>query len=69
MTLQPGTRLGHYEITSLLGSGGMDEVYKAKDEHLSRDVAIKVLPSGTLEDDRARTRFRKEALALAKLNP
>ncbi len=68
MTLQPGTRLGHYEITSLLGSGGMGEVYRAKDEHLSRDVAIKVLPTGTLADEHVRQRFRKEALALSKLN-
>jgi serine/threonine-protein kinase len=68
MTLQPGTRLGHYEIASLLGSGGMGEVYKAKDDHLNRDVAIKVLPSGILSDEHARRRFRKEALALSKLN-
>ncbi len=68
MALQPGTRLGHYEITSLLGSGGMGEVYRAKDEHLSRDVAIKVLPTGTLADEHVRQRFRKEALALSKLN-
>ncbi len=68
MTLQPGTRLGHYEITSLLGSGGMGEVYRAKDEHLSRDVAIKVLPTGMLADEHARQRFRKEAWRLSKLN-
>ena len=50
MTLQPGTRLGHYEITSLLGSGGMGEVYRAKDHKLGRDVAIKVLREDLAND-------------------
>jgi serine/threonine protein kinase/tetratricopeptide (TPR) repeat protein len=60
--------LGHYRIVEKIGAGGMGEVYRAHDERLERDVAIKVLPVGTLADEAARKRFRKEALALAKLN-
>jgi len=60
--------LGHYRIVEKLGSGGMGEVYRAYDEHLERDVALKVLPSGTLTDESARKRFRQEALTLSKLN-
>jgi eukaryotic-like serine/threonine-protein kinase len=60
--------LGHYRIVEKIGAGGMGEVYRAHDERLERDVAIKVLPAGTLADETARKRFRKEALALAKLN-
>jgi serine/threonine protein kinase/tetratricopeptide (TPR) repeat protein len=60
--------LGHYRILSELGKGGMGVVYRARDEQLNRDVAIKVLPAGTLADATARKRFRQEALALAKLN-
>jgi TolB-like protein/Flp pilus assembly protein TadD len=60
--------LGHYRITSQLGAGGMGEVYRAHDERLDRDVAVKVLPGATLADDAARKRFRREALALSKLN-
>ena len=63
-----GSRLGPYEITSAIGAGGMGEVYRARDERLERDVAIKVLPPGVLTDDAARRRFRNEALALAKLS-
>ncbi len=50
MPLQPGTRLGNYEVVSELGSGGMGEVYKAKDLKLGRDVAIKVLPQEMTSD-------------------
>lgn len=63
-----GQMLGHYRIIERIGVGGMGEVYRAKDERLERDVALKVLPAGTLADEAARKRFRKEALALAKLN-
>lgn len=66
--LKPGTKLGPYEILAHLGAGGMGVVYRARDGRLERDVAIKVLPPGLLTDDAARKRFRKEALALAKLN-
>jgi eukaryotic-like serine/threonine-protein kinase len=66
--LMRGTKLGPYEILARIGAGGMGEVYRARDARLERDVAIKVLPSGLLTDKAARKRFRKEALALAKLN-
>ncbi|HUK52695.1 MAG TPA: protein kinase, partial [Candidatus Binatia bacterium] len=64
----PGDRLGPYEILSRLGAGGMGEVYRAHDTRLDRDVALKVLPSARALDEAARNRFRKEALALSKLN-
>ncbi len=63
-----GQTLRHYRIIEQIGRGGMGVVYRARDEHLSRDVAIKVLPEGTLADETARKRFRKEAEALSKLN-
>jgi len=63
-----GHTLGHYRIIEQIGAGGMGVVYRAHDEQLERDVAVKVLPVGTLADETARKRFRKEALALAKLN-
>lgn len=61
-------RLGHYHILEKVGVGGMGEVYRARDEHLDREVAIKVLPEGTLADEEARRNFRREALTLSKLN-
>ena len=64
----PGATLGHYQLVEKIGAGGMGEVFRAHDQHLDRDVAIKVLPPGTLGDESARKRFRKEALALSKLN-
>jgi serine/threonine protein kinase/tetratricopeptide (TPR) repeat protein len=63
-----GHRLSHYRIVEQIGAGGMGVVYRAHDEQLDRDVAIKVLPPGSLADDLARKRFRKEALSLARLN-
>jgi eukaryotic-like serine/threonine-protein kinase len=60
--------LSHYRIVEKIGSGGMGVVYRAHDEHLARDVALKVLPSGAVVDGDARKRFYKEALALSKLN-
>lgn len=63
-----GTKLSHYQITAELGAGGMGVVYRAHDDQLDRDVALKVLPAGMLSDEAARNRFRKEALAIAKLN-
>jgi eukaryotic-like serine/threonine-protein kinase len=64
----PGAKLGPYEVQSLLGAGGMGEVYRARDSRLKRDVAIKVLPRAlSLDPDRLR-RFEQEALATAALN-
>jgi eukaryotic-like serine/threonine-protein kinase len=60
--------LSHYRILEEIGAGGMGVVYRAHDERLDRDVALKVLPSGILTDGASRKRFRKEALALSKLN-
>ncbi|MGA2356574.1 MAG: protein kinase [Terriglobales bacterium] len=68
MNLTSGTKLGPYEIVSLIGAGGMGEVYRARDSRLRRDVAIKVLPQAlSLDADRMR-RFEQEALATAALN-
>ncbi len=63
-----GHTLRHYHIIEKIGAGGMGEVYRAHDDQLDRDVALKVLPAGTLVDESARRRFRREALALGKLN-
>jgi len=60
--------LSHYRVLEKIGSGGMGVVYRAHDESLDRDVALKVLPTGMLSDEHARKRFRREALSLAKLN-
>ena len=68
MSTMVGSRLGCYEITKLLGKGGMGEVYRAHDAKLKRDVAIKILPDEFSGDaDRVR-RFQREAEALAALN-
>ena len=63
-----GQTLSHYQIRDILGRGGMGVVYRAHDEQLDRDVAIKVLPANALQDEAARRRLRKEALSLAQLN-
>jgi eukaryotic-like serine/threonine-protein kinase len=68
MTLSAGTRLGPYEILSLVGSGGMGEVYRARDPKLKRDVAIKVLPDSLAQDPERLARFEREAHLLAALN-
>ena len=66
--LGAGKKLGRYTILGPIGSGGMGVVYRARDEKLERTVAIKILAPGVLTGQEARSRFRKEALALAKLN-
>jgi Tol biopolymer transport system component/predicted Ser/Thr protein kinase len=63
-----GITLQHYYVIEKIGEGGMGVVYRCWDEHLRRDVAIKVLPAGTLSDESTRKRFRREAQALARLN-
>ena len=68
MSLNPGTRIGPYEVVSLLGAGGMGEVYRARDSKLNRDVALKVLPPSLGQDPDRLARFRREAQVLASLN-
>src|SRR6204780_1406221 len=68
MNLTSGTKLGPYEIVSLLGAGGMGEVYRARDARLKREVAIKVLPQALSQDAERLRRFEQEALATAALN-
>jgi serine/threonine protein kinase len=68
MTLQTGARLGPYQIVSHLGSGGMGEVYRARDARLNRDVAIKVLPPLFARDPDRMARLEQEARAAAALN-
>ena len=66
--LAPGTRLGPYEIVGALGTGGMGEVYRARDAGLGRDVALKILPSSLAADPERLARFDREARTLASLN-
>jgi Tol biopolymer transport system component/predicted Ser/Thr protein kinase len=68
MALAPGTRVGTYEITGLLGEGGMGQVYRARDAKLDRDVALKILPEGFASDADRLMRFTREAKTLASLN-
>ncbi len=64
----PGTALGRYRLISRLGAGGMGEVWKAHDANLDREVAIKLLLEGALDDETARERFRREAMVLSRLS-
>src|SRR6202158_6300788 len=68
MALAPGTHLGPYEILSLLGAGGMGEVYKARDTRLDRTVAIKILPEALAADPEFRDRFDREARTISQLD-
>src|SRR5262245_26085795 len=68
MLLAAGSRLGPYEVVSLLGAGGMGEVYRARDPRLGRDVAIKVLPESLATDQTRLDRFEQEARAVAALS-
>src|SRR5688572_18688305 len=68
MALSPGTRFGSFEILSLLGAGGMGEVYRARDARLNRDVALKVLPEAFTSDPERLARFTREAQTLASLS-
>ena len=68
MALPAGSRIGSYTVTGALGAGGMGEVYRARDEKLQRDVALKVLPESFAGDAERLARFRREAQTLAALN-
>src|SRR5262249_57103548 len=68
MSLGPGTRLGPYEITVLIGEGGMGKVWRAHHTALNRDDALKVLPEAFASDPDRLARFRREAQGLASLN-
>jgi serine/threonine protein kinase len=68
MSLSPGDRLGSYRVTALIGMGGMGEVYRAHDETLGRDVALKILTSAFANDPERLARFEREARLLAALN-
>src|SRR5262245_54334489 len=68
MTVNPGSKLGPYEILSSIGAGGMGEVYKARDTRLNRTVAVKVLPSHFSDNPEMKARFEREARTIAALN-
>jgi len=68
MTIDTGTVLTNYEILSVLGKGGMGEVWRARDTKLGREVAIKTLPVGFAADQDRLSRFEREARVLASLN-
>ena len=68
MALEVGSRLGHYDVTALIGEGGMGQVYRATDTQLGRDVALKILPDAFAADPDRLARFQREAQILASLN-
>jgi serine/threonine protein kinase/tetratricopeptide (TPR) repeat protein len=68
MPQSPGSKLAHYQLLEKIGEGGMGEVWKAHDAHLDRDVAVKVLARGALDDVSTRERFRREAHVLSRLS-
>ncbi|HZD30315.1 MAG TPA: serine/threonine-protein kinase, partial [Candidatus Angelobacter sp.] len=68
MALNPGTKLGPYELIALIGAGGMGEVYRARDSRLGREVAVKILPASFAADPDRLRRFEQEARAVAALN-
>ena len=68
MALEVGSRLGHYDVTALIGEGGMGQVYQATDTQLKRQVALKILPEAFATDPDRLARFQREAQVLASLN-
>ena len=68
MGLALGTSIGHYDVTALLGEGGMGQVWQATDTQLNRQVALKILPDAFAEDPDRLARFTREAQILASLN-
>ncbi len=68
MPLNIGFSVGHYDVTALIGEGGMGQVYRARDTKLNRDVALKVLPDAFASDPDRLARFQREAQVLASLN-
>src|SRR6266705_5140384 len=68
MSQSPGSTLAHYRLLEKLGEGGIGVVWKARDEHLDREVAVKVLAPGALADSTTRQRFRREAHVLSRLS-
>ena len=68
MALAVGSRLGHYDVTALIGEGGMGQVYRATDTKLKRQVALKILPEAFSADPERLARFQREAQVLASLN-
>ena len=68
MALTVGSKLGHYDVTALIGEGGMGQVYRATDTQLVRGVALKILPDAFAADPDRLARFQREAQVLASLN-